>query len=201
MNMGDSAVAAGYSCPDDESARQQGSRADKTTAVSELLAFAHAETGKGNDGLVDGKEARRILSRIARRGNNNERIKSLEALARIDAAEAAIPKPETSLEGDLAAVICLVPHDAAGALIAMESFFQGAGNILNFPYLKLCAPVVSRLYPNDWKRWRDKSGPHRQWALKVLDEVAAGEVLSDDELVAAIRSRVPRRTKMEITND
>ena len=201
MNMSDSAVAAGYSCPDDESARQQGSRADKTTAVSELLAYAHAETGKGSDGLVDGQEARRILSRIARRGNNNERIKSLEALAKIDLAEAAIPKPETSLEEDLAGIICLLPKDAAGAVIAMEAFFNGAGNVLNFPFLKLCAPVVSKLYPNDWKRWRDKSGPHRQWAVETLDRVAAGPVLDDEALVAAVRAKTPRRPNTEVSHD
>src|SRR5262249_62279404 len=67
-----------------ESIRQNGSRANKSTAVQELLAYAHAETGSGNDGLVNGKEARRILSRIARTGDNTARIKACESLARIE---------------------------------------------------------------------------------------------------------------------
>src|SRR5262249_24194013 len=46
-----------------ESIRQNASRANKNTAVQELLAYAHAETGHGIDGLVTGKEVKRILSR------------------------------------------------------------------------------------------------------------------------------------------
>jgi len=84
LNATDSARGAGYQANDDEGMRQQGSRAAKTTAVCELLAYAHAETGKGDDGIVSGKEAKRILSRISRKGNNNERIKALEALSRLD---------------------------------------------------------------------------------------------------------------------
>jgi len=79
---------AGYS-GGPEAIRQNGSRANKSTAVQELLAYAHAETGAGNDGLVTGKEAKRILSRIARTGDNTARIKALESLARMDRDEQA----------------------------------------------------------------------------------------------------------------
>jgi hypothetical protein len=87
-NLSDSAAKAGYE-GDANAIRVAGHRASKSTAVCELLSYAHAQTGKGDDGIVSGQEARRILSRIARKGNNNERIKALEALARIDQAEQA----------------------------------------------------------------------------------------------------------------
>jgi hypothetical protein len=76
-----------------------GHRANTSTAVLELLSHAHAETGKGDDGVVSGKEARRILSRIARKGNNNERVKALEALSRLE-QEAEARRLASNAEGD-----------------------------------------------------------------------------------------------------
>ncbi len=54
----------------------------------ELLAYAHAETGTGADnGVIKDGEAKRILSRIARTGDNNSRIKALDSFAKINEAE------------------------------------------------------------------------------------------------------------------
>jgi len=82
----DSARRAGYT-GEGERMRQAGSRADRSAAVQELLAYAYAETGVGSDGVVKTGEAKRILSRIARKGDNNARIKALESLAKIEQAE------------------------------------------------------------------------------------------------------------------
>jgi hypothetical protein len=83
LNASDAATRSGYE-GEEAAIRVAGHRASKSTAVTELLSYARAETGKGDDGIVSGSEARRILSRIARKGNNNERVKALEALAKLE---------------------------------------------------------------------------------------------------------------------
>jgi hypothetical protein len=91
LTAADSAKRAGYP-GGKERIRQAGSRAAKSTAVLELLAYAFAETGTGDDGVVKGGEAKRILSRIARTGDNTARIKSLESLAKLERDERAANK-------------------------------------------------------------------------------------------------------------
>jgi hypothetical protein len=192
LNATDSAKGAGYSATTDDAMRQQGSRAYKTTAVAELLAFAHAETGKGDSGVVDGKEARRILSRIARKGNNNERVKALEALARLDTQEheRLSNQPEETLEENLAALITLVPEQGAGAFLAMSSFIHAGGFIGSFPFLAEVAPVLSLHFPGDWQRWRARE--KQQWVTDFLDKAAAGPVLDEGALIAAVKRKAPK---------
>jgi hypothetical protein len=186
LNATDSARGSGYLADTHEGMRQQGSRAAKTTAVAELLAYAHAETGKGDSGLVDGLEARRILSRIARRGNNNERIKSLEALARIDVAEAAANAgPEETLEEKLVALIAAIPEQGAGACMALCSFASAGGNIANLAFIENVASTVAHYYPTYWAGWL---AGNRQ--REFLEKLASGPVLSDDELVAAVQAKL-----------
>lgn len=84
----DAARRAGYS-GGGEQIRGAGSRALKSTSVQELLAYAFAETGTGDDGVIKGPEARRILSRIGRTGDNSARIKALELLSKLDREEQA----------------------------------------------------------------------------------------------------------------
>src|SRR5262249_3734520 len=88
MTATGAARASGYS-GDKVSIRQAGSRAAKSTAVTNMLALARAQTGEGPDGVVGGAEAKRILSRLARGSDPNVRIKALESLARMDREEQA----------------------------------------------------------------------------------------------------------------
>jgi hypothetical protein len=192
LNATDSAKGAGYRATGDDTMRQQGSRAYKTTAVAELLAYAHAETGKGDSGVVDGKEARRILSRIARKGNNKERVKALEALARLDAAnhERLSSQPEETLEENLAAIITLVPEQGAGAFLAMSGFIHAGGFVGSFPFLAEVAPIISRHFPGDWQRWRARE--KQQWVLDFIDKAAAGPILEGDDLITAVKRKPPK---------
>lgn len=82
----DAATRAGYSGTN-EQMRSHGSRVSKSTAVTELLAYAFAETGTGDDGVIKGAEPKRILSRIARTGDNASRIRAVEGLQKIEATE------------------------------------------------------------------------------------------------------------------
>jgi hypothetical protein len=83
MSASGSARAAGYT-GDNDTIRQAGSRAAKTTAVMELLSLAAAEAGGGDDGVVGTDEARRILSRLARGSDPNARIRAVEMLQKLD---------------------------------------------------------------------------------------------------------------------
>jgi len=77
------AKASGYSGRGDD-IRNVGSRAAKSTAVVNMLAFAAAEGKGGPDGNVDRAEARRLLSHIARHGDPSIRIRALEAINKMD---------------------------------------------------------------------------------------------------------------------
>ncbi len=99
-----SAKLAGYSGSND-SIRQVGSRTSKTTAVMNILALAVAETGQGDENIVGGAEARRILSRLARGSDPNVRIKAIESLNKfeerdreITAAKSALRSPQEDLD-------------------------------------------------------------------------------------------------------
>jgi hypothetical protein len=97
---------------------------------------------------------------------------------------------EVSLEETLARLIASVPIQGAGAFLAMATFHEGAGNLINFPFLTLCAPVVATNFPADWARWREAASS--QWHA-FLDRMAAGPRLGDDELVIAVKAKVPAK--------
>ena len=81
-----SARAAKYAGSDD-GIRQAGHRAAHSTAVQALLGMAHAATGIGPSGNCEMPELKGILSRIARAGDTNSRLRACETLARIHERE------------------------------------------------------------------------------------------------------------------
>jgi hypothetical protein len=97
---------------------------------------------------------------------------------------------EISLDESLARLVACIPIQGAGACLAMATFHESRGNILNFPFLALCAPVVANNFPADWARWREAEGS--QWR-EFLDKMAAGPLLGDDELVVAVKAKVPAK--------
>jgi len=197
LNATESARRSGYQ-GSDETIRQAGHKASKSTSVGELLSYARAETGTGDDGMVSPKEARRILSRIARRGDHRARIAALDALARLDREEAAAnAQPEATLEEQIADIIVSVPESAVGVFLAMSCFHSNRKNIINFPYLKECAPVIAKTYPKEWADWRSKH--HQQWRSH-LDEMANGVVLEPDALSAAVKAKAPARSALKPIN-
>jgi hypothetical protein len=200
LNATDCARAAEYA-GDDDTIRISAHRASKSTAVSELLAYAYAATGKGDAGVVSGKEARQILSRIARKGENNARIKALESLARMDeAAEEANRKAAEEEAGPkkgegVALIIKALPADGVGAAIALGLHYnrqdQSHRRISWFPFLEECAPIVSRKYPENWQRWRKHcEQPALANELAYIDHCANGRLLDGDELVAAVQNKL-----------
>jgi hypothetical protein len=102
-----SARAAKYA-GDDTTIRQAGHRASHSTAVCGLLSMAKAETGQGPDGVVTTAEAKQILSRLARGSDPNVRIKSLEALAKIQRDEAELEARQQEGPADINAELRLL---------------------------------------------------------------------------------------------
>jgi len=126
LNATESARRSGYQ-GDEVTIRQAGHRASKSTSVGELLAYARVETGTGDDGVVSPKEARRILSRIARRGDHRARIAALDALVRLDREEAALTTREITWEEALIDVIVCIPDGYVGSFQAMSCFQSNRG--------------------------------------------------------------------------
>lgn len=79
---------AGYG--DADTVRQAGHKAVRTRKVTDLLALAAAEAKGATDGTVDGSEARRILSKLARGSDPSIRIRAIEGLTKLDERQAAI---------------------------------------------------------------------------------------------------------------
>ena len=196
LSATDAARRAGYA-GDGESIRAAGSRAAKSTAVQEVLAFAFAETGTGDDGLVKGGEAKRILSRIARTGDNNARIKALESLAKIERDDRdAKDRQETSGGGDPIKTLenILVECGLCAAPIVAEMMYGVRGCVTAAPHFKIFAPFIRRRFPELWAKYRspvaDRADCFKSEAelryLADFDAAGEGPELTDMEFRAAI---------------
>jgi hypothetical protein len=102
---------------------------------------------------------------------------------------------------NLAAIIALVPEQGAGAFLGLSSFMHAGGAIINYPFLAETAPIIARYYPTEWKRWRQKESGQTRWVLEFLDKAAAGPILEDDALIAAVKRKPPKfKPTKEITD-
>jgi hypothetical protein len=92
-----------------------------------------------------------------------------------------------------ASLIVTLPQSGLSAALAMGMYFNKAGDIFNFPFLELCAPVVRQNFAPEWERFR--SGVRRQDMADYLDKCAAGAVISGDELVNAVKAAAASSTR------
>src|SRR5207248_4254874 len=104
-------------------------------------------------------------------------------------AELNRAQPEESLEEQLYSVIALIPQDEAGAFLAMSAFESKVGSVINFKFLRECAPAIAKRYPRPWMEWRNKNHSFS----KFLDEMANGPLLQGHDLVAAVKAKLPSR--------
>jgi hypothetical protein len=100
--------------------------------------------------------------------------------------EASRSDPEPTLQEQFVAVIAALPQSGIGAALAMGAYFDSVGNIFNFPFLELCAPIVHQNFPTEWARFRNNV--KRQDMAEYLDKCADGMVIGGDDLVTAVRS-------------
>jgi hypothetical protein len=202
MTAAGAARAAGYS-GDDDSIRQAGSRAAKSTAVMNLLALATAESGGGDDGVVGTGEARRILSRLARGSDPNVRIKALESLQKIEERQRA---ERSAGDGphDLAEMVRLILVHAGiwSAPLVLEMWIaDGEGDVTSAPHFALLAPFIKNRCPELWYKYRlplFKRAEHfqserEQGFLAAFDAAGAAPEPSNEAFRAAIGAAAPRR--------
>jgi hypothetical protein len=128
-----SARAAKYGGNED-GIRQSGHRAAHSTAVCALLNLAHAATGTGPSGNVDIEEAKSILSRLARNGDPNVRLRSCETLVRIHEREQELARERndglTDIEAELRDIRAISPElaEAYAAEKKLPAKFGGSND-------------------------------------------------------------------------
>jgi len=179
-----------------ELSRTQAFRLARSVKVRKLI--DHAEQIKAGkrkpltEEQIDERVDKMCMSPNDRDAATGIKLRDERRAARVQASS-----QEETLEQNLAAIISAVPESGVGAFLAMSGFHSAAGNIVNFPFLKQCAPVVAKTYPKEWAEWRAKeSGPGQQWGA-FLDQIAAGPVLEGDELTHAVKRKLPIRGRIK----
>jgi hypothetical protein len=151
----EAARRAGYGDGDGEAAKQAGYRLSRTRVVTTLLALASAECRGGPDGAVDSKEARAILSGLARSSDPSIRIRACEAIQRMDNAERELG---TARDDDgmadwrVVRDVLLMPSHMRGELAAGFALSLVPLAMSRWPMLHDLAPVVRKTWPEVWER-------------------------------------------------
>jgi hypothetical protein len=136
-----------------ELSRTQAFRLARSVKVRKLI--DHAEQIKAGkrkpltEEQIDERVDKMCMSPSDRDAATGIKLRDERKAARVQASS-----QETTLEQDLAAIIAAVPESGAGAFIAMSAFNSTFKNVVNFPFLKECAPVVAKTYPKEWAAWR-----------------------------------------------
>ena len=195
MTAAGAARAAGYS-GDDDSIRQAGSRAAKSTAVMNLLALATAESGGGDDGVVGPGEARRILSRLARGSDPNVRIKALDSLQKIEERQRAERLKDDGPSDPIETTRqLLVAGGIYSAPFVTEMWFKAAHDVTLMPHFELLGSFVARRCPELWSKYRApllkraecfRGDEREQRYLEAFDAIGAAPEPSDEQFRAAI---------------
>ena len=169
-----SARTAGYG--DDKDAwKQHGYRLARTRVVSTLLALASAETkGAGPDGSVDKREAKAILSGLARGSDPSVKVRALEALARLESAERAegVERDDDALrEERLTRDILMLPPDARGVQAASWALALVPLAMSRWPLGHDLWPMVKNgPIPQVWQYLLERQSPTM---LRELEELMA----------------------------
>jgi hypothetical protein len=182
---------AGYR-GDEDSIRQSGYKAFRTTSVQNLLALAAAEAKGGHDGTVDGGEAKRILSKLARGADPNIRIRAIEAMHRMDERSATPTGFELDGYSEQRLVREFLTMEGGGVAVAF--LWRGHDWIGNLPLLHDVRNAVMRDTPAIW-----------DWLLNDATKRASRESmeslrnkLADHEYQIADRAKMWREIGMDI---
>jgi hypothetical protein len=178
------AVLAGYEGTGD-ALRRAGYAAYRSNGVQNLLELAAVDAPE--DARISDREIDAKIARLCRSQDSNISLKAIEAHQKREAArkEAERSDPEPTLEEQFVAVIAALPQSGIGAALAMGTYFDRVGNIFNFPFLELCAPIVHQNFATEWARFRN--GVKRADMAEYLDKCADGMVIGGDDLVSAVK--------------
>jgi hypothetical protein len=141
--------------------KQIGYRVARTEAVSRLLAMAVAEAGGGYDGNLTTEEAKRILTLLARGSDPAMRIKSIEALERMQAREAAQAQERRELGFDEALKEAEAKAPTFGRLFLLEAYWAEHGALpVRSEEFRRQAQTIAVEAPASWWSWRCNSPGH-----------------------------------------
>ena len=107
--------------------------------------------GGGPDGTVDAAEARRILSSLARGSDPSIRIRSVEALAKLDEADRQARRTKEDPSPKEIARTILTEFSTLGPAIIADCQFTNHNTLWGLPFLKELAPLLKRDYPAAWR--------------------------------------------------
>jgi hypothetical protein len=186
------AALAGYEATGD-GLRRAGYAAYRSTGVQNLLELAAVDAPE--DARISDREIDAKIARLCRSQDSNISLKAIEAHQKREAArrEAAASDPEPTLQEQFVAVIAALPQSGIGAALAMGTYFNKVGDIFNFPFLELCAPMVHQNFATEWARFRN--GVKRADMAEYLDKCADGMVIGGDDLVSAVRAAASSGTR------
>jgi hypothetical protein len=77
--------------------------------------------------------------------------------------------------------------------MSMGVWYNGAKSVATFPFLKECAPIVQKNFPEEWARFR--FAVKRRDEAEYLDKCADGKVIDGDHLVSAVQSAAASSTR------
>ena len=181
------AEESGYTATTEAGLRTTGYRLFRSNIVQRLLAMTVAEGG-GPDGTVDAAEARRILSSLARGSDPSIRIRSVEALAKLDEADrqARRTKEDPSPKE--------IARTLGPALIA-DCQFTNHNTLWGLPFLKELAPLLKRDYPAAWQKYR--AAMLTDGDRIEFDAISNGPILSIQQIVGPIKTKPTNETSAE----
>ena len=182
LSQTEAAFRAGYAgARDSMQLRSTASSTAQTKPVLALLALAESRGMGVPNAPGDRDELRRILWGHARSKDKQTSIRATVELDRIEREErvSALAADTGDLAVTAAEIISTLP--GCGPALAVGLWFDAYGQVSNFPHIELVAPLLAVHFAADWQRWRSKD------ADPSLDKLAAGPVLSADELVAALK--------------
>jgi hypothetical protein len=169
------------------SLRAEGWRVSKSPKISQLLALCAAEVGGGFNGDLTQTEAKSILSGMARGSDPNVRIKAIESLGKIQAAEREERSnedegdPHTWPERTARAFLSCCPPERVPILWAELTLMM---HHWHAPWIKDMTPYLNAHHRDHWDSAKKAYliGEYGQMTDNVA-KLERGEVLPLEELL------------------
>lgn len=165
-SMTKAARMAGYQSATDMGMRSQGAQTEKSSKVQSLMALAMARGAGVVDEVLTVREAKSILSQMARRGNATTKIPAIKALRELEADEVNA-KPVASI-GELIAALAARHGEPFGRLISVLHYLAATVPVAGFPTLvgfpngAEVLPRVQGEFPGFWADIQSRIPPHHQ---------------------------------------
>jgi hypothetical protein len=188
------AEESGYTATTEAGLRTTGYRLFRSNIVQRLLAMTVAEGG-GPDGTVDAAEARRILSSLARGSDPSIRIRSVEALAKLDEADRQARRTKEDPSPKEIARTILTEFSTLGPAIIADCQFTNHNTLWGLPFLKELAPLLKRDYPAAWQKYR--AAMLTDGDRFEFDAISNGPILSIQQIVGPIKTKPTNETSAE----